>query len=358
MYLFDNVTQTTTQMGLSSVAMKAKHVILPFLSVCIMLANGSLLYVLLLRRRILVHTLMNYFIVALACSDFLVGCPTIPLLVAAERQVVTSSYACLGAMCLAVVQTCASSLLLVAVGVERYIAILRPLHYHRLINNRRAVIGIIFCCGLAAIIGFLPLTGWVAITTERNITRANVECRFPLVFTGAYVAFIFVGFHYFMIVVMGFLYGRIIIETSKQLTRSCAMQSSSSRIALAATPTTAVDLCSKCRQKRHNIRVFRILSLLVCCYIVAWIPVSIFYMLTYKGFTINTVHLEDLSSETPQWLYPASVSMAFSNSAVNPVLYGFLNRSIRRVWMESVIRPLCCIRKAKNHRLVNEMYLR
>jgi hypothetical protein len=38
----------------------------------------------------------------------------------------------------------------------------------------------------------------------------------------------------------------------------------------------------------------------------------------------------------PYWFYNLGITLAFGNSAVNPFLYGFGNRSVRKAWISFI----------------------
>ena len=380
-------------MGLPS-DIAVKHVIFPIVSVLIIVANGFLIHVLKSnsKRRSTPNSLhkgylTHYFIIALACSDFLVGLPTIPLLLVAERQLFHSGAACLAAMCLCVAQTSASCLLLIAVGVERYIAILKPLQYPCLVTKKRALLGIAACWAIGITIGGIPLMGWNVLDeikeSVKNMTDSHLSnwqhshddpdgnstlvdhthphpppaCRFPLVFSGGYIGALFCGFHLPLWIVMCFLYGKIMFGARRQGRLSCSMRGSAiTRTGPASNNNSPVLLntsthCQSCHCMK-NYKLFRVLSILVGYFILSWMPIAAYYAVLYKGFSVHLLTPLDIKeAPMPYWLYTVTVSLCYMNSAINPILYGFGNRSVRRAWTQTwVVRHvLACSRRIKTY---------
>lgn len=99
----------------------------------------------------------------------------------------------------------------------------------------------------------------------------------------------------------------------------------------------------------ENWRALRILTVLVGYFMFSWLPVVVWYSTLYRGFTIEDVRRMD--PVLPAWFYNVSITLAYGNSAVNPFLYGFGNRSIRRCLTQTVRRlfqcPLCGFRRSR-----------
>ena len=88
---------------------------------------------------------------------------------------------------------------------------------------------------------------------------------------------------------------------------------------------------------QENWRAMRILVVLVGYFLVSWLPVVFWYCTLFRGFWVESAR--DVDPLLPVWFYNISITLAYGNSAVNPFLYGFGNRSIRRCVMQ-IIRQL------------------
>lgn len=101
------------------------------------IGNGMVVIVFHKERRLRRRT--NYYIVALAIADFLVGLLGIPFAILASVGLPTNLHACLFTVSLLVVLCTISIFCLVAVSVDRYWAILHPLAYSRNVRTKTAI---------------------------------------------------------------------------------------------------------------------------------------------------------------------------------------------------------------------------
>jgi len=79
---------------------------------------------------------------------------------------------------------------------------------------------------------------------------------------------------------------------------------------------------------QENWRAMRVLVVLVGYFLVSWLPVVVWYCTLFRGFWVENAR--DVDPLLPVWFYNISITLAYGNSAVNPFLYGFGNRSVRR----------------------------
>ena len=78
----------------------------------------------------------------------------------------------------------------------------------------------------------------------------------------------------------------------------------------------------------------RVLVVVVGYFLVSWLPVVVWYCTLFRGFSVESAR--DVDPLLPVWFYNVSITLAYGNSAVNPFLYGFGNRSIRRCVLLSI----------------------
>lgn len=123
----------------------------------------------------------NLFILSLAISDLLVGL-TIPYHLAFYLDVTLglSKALCMMKFFFNIVACCVSIWNLIAIAVDRYIAIVYPLHYSRWITKRKAVIVIMFGWISGTVMGAIPLF-W-------NHFDGSTECEFDEVLPPWYMA--------------------------------------------------------------------------------------------------------------------------------------------------------------------------
>ena len=352
-----------------------KHVCLPVISLLSVVGNGMLIFITVRYKHL--RTVTNFFIISLALSDLLMGLVFLPLLVAVEEGVLGNrSGVCLIVMCLGVAQVLASCLTLMAIAVERYIAIRRPLKHHSLMTSKNALLIILFCWSYAFVVGCLPLLGWNALPeqTSWNLVRGlfsngpgngNVSsnqttdddqralaenrtqiCRYQTVISGSFAAFMYPGHFVCLWVVMFILYGQIYMRTRKHSSLGGNMYN------VRRWSESMRSHTHNSRRARENWRAMRILAIVVGYFLFSWLPVVIWYGDLYRGYTIE--YAQNSKPTLPYWFYNIGITLAFGNSAVNPFLYGFGCRSVRKVWLRMLrcnAQPIT--HSANSHRKVN-----
>ena len=311
-----------------------KHITLPILAIMMISGNGILIFVTLRNKSL--RTVTNYFIVSLALSDLLMGCPVLPLLVAAEEGLLGHSpLTCLVVFCMAITQVLVSCLVLMSIAVERYIAIVRPLWHHTMLGTRNAIVIIAMCWIYALFVGSLPLFGWNAVrfyddvdadSDPNGTTRGDTfQCRYHTVITGSYAAFMYPGHFVLLWVCLIILYGQIYIRSRD---RGSKDNSNVRRLSSLSLRPVGVPL----RRAKENWRALRIIAVIVGYFLLSWMGMVIWYGFWFKGFTLE--HVVRANMPLPMWFYSISVTLAFGNSAVNPFIYGLGNRSVRRACLK------------------------
>uniref|UniRef100_A0A673I6J5 G-protein coupled receptors family 1 profile domain-containing protein n=1 Tax=Sinocyclocheilus rhinocerous TaxID=307959 RepID=A0A673I6J5_9TELE len=106
------------------------------------------------------QTVTNYFLVSLAVADICVGSLAIPCAIMTDLGIPRHNlYLCLLMLSVLIMLTQSSIFSLLAVAIERYIAIFMPFQYHRLMTPRNGVLVLCFTWTLAFLIGLVPLMG-------------------------------------------------------------------------------------------------------------------------------------------------------------------------------------------------------
>ncbi|XP_048063543.1 adenosine receptor A2b-like isoform X2 [Megalobrama amblycephala] len=164
------------------------------------------------------QTVTNYFLVSLAVADICVGSLAIPCAVMADLGIPRHNlYLCLLMLSVLIMLTQSSVFSLLAVAVERYVAIFMPFHYHRLMTPRNAVLVLCVTWTLAFLIGLVPLMGWHKPLPETGY------CIFVLVVDMTYMVY----FNFFAcvltpLVVMFLIYEQIFVTVKRQMRRIAA----------------------------------------------------------------------------------------------------------------------------------------
>uniref|UniRef100_A0A8C4R8H4 Adenosine receptor B1a n=1 Tax=Eptatretus burgeri TaxID=7764 RepID=A0A8C4R8H4_EPTBU len=269
------------------------------ISVLSIVGNG-LVCIAVMRTRHL-QTITNYFIVSLAVADICVGIVAIPSAILEEFGLPRHNFhLCVLMLSSIVVFTESSVLSLLAVAVERYLAIFSPLRYQALMTHRNALITILIAWIFSIVIGLVPTMGWHLPPPK------NGNCFFILVVNMSYnVNFIFFGCFLPPLLFMFFIYTHIFLEVRRQLRKIA----------------TEGDLTKK------EIKTATSLFLVLFIFCLCWLPLHI----------INIIFLHCPSCYMPFPLVSASIILSHINSAVNPIFYSFRMRSFRRAFLNIIL---------------------
>ncbi|XP_062236423.1 adenosine receptor A1-like [Platichthys flesus] len=176
---------------------------------------GNLLVCLAVTRNKKLRTVTNYFLVSLAVSDILVGLVAIPCAVLTDLGRPRHNLPlCLVLVSVLMVLTQSSILSLLAVAAERYMAILLPFQYQRMMSPRNAQWALLVTWGLGAISGTVPLMDWKRQPADSNY------CIFTCVVDMTYMVY----FNFFCcllvpLVAMIIIYAHIFLTVRRQLRR-------------------------------------------------------------------------------------------------------------------------------------------
>ncbi|XP_041457371.1 adenosine receptor A2a-like [Lytechinus variegatus] len=194
---------------MDDIAYTTCEIIIAALSV---IGNGLVLYIYTSNSRL--HTVTNYFIVSLAIADFLVGLLGVPFAILTNETLPHGSfYGCLIMLNFLLWLCGASTFSLIGVSLDRYIAISYPLRYNVFVTPLRAIVVIIVCWIMAAIVGFLPVVGWNKGEPEDG------KCFFIHIIHMDYMLFNAVMVIYIPLVVMVVIYAFIFRAVRKQVSQ-------------------------------------------------------------------------------------------------------------------------------------------
>lgn len=266
------------------------------------------------------RTPMNYLLVNLAISDMMLLLFFTPLFIfrgSFEHPTGTSG----DVLCtfitggtLAWSGGYTSAFFLVAIAIERYLAITRPHDIHKRITKERLkfIVGICW---------FLAL-GWNSIGFV--VQRYNEEEKFcmekwpfthsPKVYST--LSLITVGL--IPVITMFALYSRIVYTLWFQSTNN------------------SVDGFAKLAAIRNRKKVTKIVLTVSVVYTLCWLP----------ELCVYTTSAYDWSLVKDNIAYPAAVALVTVNSAVNPLIYCFHSGRFRR----NLIALICC-RRTRSHSL-------
>lgn len=293
----------------------------------------------------------NYFLVSLAVADILVGCLAIPFAITISIGLRSDFYGCLFLACFVLVLTQSSIFSLLAVAIDRYLAVKIPLRYKELVTGKRARKIITILWILSFIIGLIPFVGWnrrktsccgneshsaqtgnvsdttVAETSSRQ--SCHLECFFENVVDMSYmVYFNFFGCVLPPLLIMLGIYAKIFTVARKQLRQ----------IELKCSVSSGDNQHRGLLQR--EIRAAKLLSIIVGLFALCWLPVHI----------LNCLTLFYRELEKPSFVMNIAILLSHANSAINPIIYAYRIREFRVTFRRILKRHFFCRR--------DDLYLR
>lgn len=272
------------------------------------------------------QTPTNYFLVSLAAADVAVGLFAIPFAITISLGFCTDFHSCLFLACFVLVLTQSSIFSLLAVAVDRYLAIRVPLRYKSVVTGTRArgVIAVLWV--LAFGIGLTPFLGWNSKDSATNCTESwdgttnesccLVKCLFENVIPMSYmVYFNFFGCVLPPLLLMLMIYIKIFTVACRQLQRTELMDQSRTTL-------------------QREIHAAKSLAMIVGIFALCWLPVH----------AINCVSLFQpaRANDKPKWAMNTAILLSHANSVVNPIVYAYRNRDFRYTFHKIISRYVLC----------------
>ncbi|XP_068188006.1 adenosine receptor A2b [Antennarius striatus] len=286
----------------------------------------------------------NYFLVSLAVADILVGCLAIPFAIIISLGIRLDFYGCLFLACFVLVLTQSSIFSLLAIAIDRYLAVKIPLRYNQLMTGKtaREIIAILWI--LSFVIGLIPFFGWNLKypscvnstsggdnTTGADLTEGpraggdslhgcKLKCFFESVVDMEYMVY----FNFFVCVltpllIMLGIYLKIFTVARKQLRQielKCVGNGESQNHSLL----------------QKEIRAAKSLSIIVGLFAVCWLPVHI----------LNCLTLFYGQLKKPEIVMYVAIILSHANSAVNPIIYAYRIQDFRNTFRKILAQNFLC----------------
>uniref|UniRef100_A0A3Q3W6G4 Histamine H2 receptor n=1 Tax=Mola mola TaxID=94237 RepID=A0A3Q3W6G4_MOLML len=273
--------------------------------------------------------LTNCFIISLAVTDLLLGLLVLPfsaILQLSDKWPFGPGF-CNFYISMDVMLCTASILTLLVISVDRYLAVTMPLRYASLVLPWRVAVAMGSVWTVSMFVSFLPIQmGWNTVNgTVQNQGPGDPErkCRFEL--NRPYVLATSILIFYLPLTVMCWTYLQILRIARTQAKRIISTRptwiTSYNCRNNPSTTTTLVSSVSAVALRKHKATVT--LAAVIGAFVVCWLPY--FILLTMLG-------LKEHPDATTVPEYPIVLWMGYSNSALNPILYGALNRDFRSAY--------------------------
>ncbi|CAL8364132.1 unnamed protein product [Lota lota] len=298
----------------------------------------------------------NYFLVSLAVADILVGCLAIPFAITISMGINLDFYGCLFLACFVLVLTQSSIFSLLAIAIDRYLAVKISLRYKELMTGKRARVIIAILWILSFVIGLIPFLEWnlkkSSCSNLGNLTKSDgttaamsgagvpsgllksceLECLFESVVDMHYMVY----FNFFVCVLLPLLimlgiYLKIFTVARKQMRK----------IELKCVGNGDSHQHHRTLLQRE-IRAAKSLSIIMGLFAVCWLPVHV----------LNCLKLFYPGLERPPIVMYVAILLSHANSAVNPVIYAYRIQDFRNTFRKILARHFLC-RKEELYRSSN-----
>ena len=272
----------------------------------VFVGNCLTLLVMLLNRRM--RTIPNMFVASLAVSDLLLGLNIGPLSIAA---LLTSHWPFNNTTCqfqgyLAIALGMASIQTLVLMAVNRYYRIVKPTKYCHYYTKKKTLLMIL-------VTWFYSICAPLIYANKMVFHASKFICFIPTknsVFLAYIIILLYIGIPTCVII---YCYFRIFTTVRHH----------NGNFHHPGNPISTVNV--------EEVKVARTILVIVVFFNLCWIPI----------FTIDFV-----DTIFQRWIFPREAYMAYTflatiSSALNPVIYGVLNKSFRKNYLK-VLRCRCC----------------
>ncbi|XP_043087685.1 neuropeptide FF receptor 1 like 3 [Puntigrus tetrazona] len=308
-----------------------------FIFLLCLMGNGLVCAIVLRNRHM--RTVTNIFILNLAVSDLLVGIFCIPTTLV--DNLITgwpfSNMICKLSGLVQGTSVCSSVFTLVAIAVDRFRCIVYPFKPKLTLFVAKVSIGVIWVLALA-----IMFPSVVMLTVEREKGHSVVHSdnsTSPLYscyetwpdpeMRKVYTTVLFVHVYVIPLLLIMLLYGRI------------GAKLYGTAILASGEPPDAPG-CGRCPASQRKTRVIKMLIVVALLFMLSWLPLWTLMLLTDYARP-NEDNLELLTS----YVFPLSHWLAFSNSSVNPIIYGYFNENFKRGFQAACQRRACCWARKK-----------
>ncbi|XP_047426076.1 neuropeptide FF receptor 2 [Mugil cephalus] len=304
-----------------------------------MVGNGVVCFIVLRSKNM--RSVTNLFILNLAISDLLVGIFCMPTTLV--DNIITGwpfgSVVCKLSGMVQGISVSASVFTLVAIAVDRFRCIVYPFKQKLTITTSKLIIVIIWVLAVSIM---CPSGVMLQVTKEQSVrivlgrdndTRPFYWCRenWPTqemrkIYTTVLFANIYLA-PLSLIVVMYARIGFTLFKTSIPPVGGAPGEGSgNNKLSMEGRHTIS-------RKKKRVIMMLLIVALL---FILSWLPLWALMMLSdYASLTEHQYRVINI------YVYPLAHWLAFFNSSVNPIIYGFFNENFRRGFQAAFKFQLC-----------------
>ncbi|XP_046545111.1 adenosine receptor A3-like [Haliotis rubra] len=251
------------------------------------------------------QTTTNCFIASLALADLFVGIVVAPCAALSFLNLSMDFYACVFINSVIILFTQVSIFGLLAVAIERFVAIKHPFLYQRVMTIPRAIMALVVTWIFAILIGLVPMFGW-------NLGQTGYKtCGFTDVIDMNYmVYFNFFGFVITPLIIVMLIYIYIFIIVKRQMRQIAALE-------------VAAEGKKKNKKFMKEIKAAKSLAMVIGLFAICWLPVHICNTLTL---------ICGMECSVPYEFLLAAIVLSHANSVLNPFLYAYGNTQYKNAF--------------------------
>ncbi|XP_024130497.1 adenosine A2a receptor a [Oryzias melastigma] len=265
------------------------------------------------------QSITNFFVVSLAVADIAVGVLAIPFAIVISTGFCSNFYGCLFIACFVLVLTQNSIFSLLAIAIDRYIAIKIPLRYNSLVTSQRARGIIAICWALSIAIGLTPMMGWHKLPKSANGTCPSglMHCLFEDVVDMEYMVY----FNFFACVLIP-----LVLMLAIYL---CIFMAARHQLKLMEVKALHGEKSRSTLQK--EVQAAKSLAIIVGLFAVCWLPLHIINCFTLFCPRCHRPHLAILY---------VAIILSHANSVINPFIYAYRIREFRKTFRKIIRRHI------------------
>ncbi|XP_071948847.1 adenosine receptor A1-like [Antedon mediterranea] len=245
------------------------------------------------------QTVSNTLVTCLAVIDVGIA-SSYPIQCLVDLKKLSDNPECIAFMCIIMCLSVAHTYFTLALSIERYITISKPLKCCTIITERRCYIAIAIISVVSLVIGILP----VMMPLFGNTESLETDCRLATVFINGYTAWVFANWVMPLPAII-FLYIRVFILVKRHVKRIQASE--------AASHLGAQNSGFKLKREA---KTALLLLFMVAYFIVVRIPFILVVAVTDPSESVMA--------------YIITHFFAYSTSAVSPFIFGFGNKDYRK----------------------------
>ncbi|XP_023668124.2 neuropeptide FF receptor 1 like 2 [Paramormyrops kingsleyae] len=319
----------------------AASFIFAYLFIFLLCMLGNILVCLIVLRDHRMRTVTNLFILNLAVSDLLVGIFCIPTTLV--DNLITgwpfTNMVCKMSGLIQGTSVSASVFTLVAIAVDRFRCIVYPFQPKITLLVAKATIAMIW---VLAVVIMCPSAAMLTVQRVENhymVHEENYNRTYPLYtcyenwpepgMRRVYTMVLFGHIYLVPLMLITLMYSRIGVKLYTSSVLTCA-EPRDMVSARASTPEGRPV-------SQRKIRVIKMLIVVALLFMLSWLPLWTLMLLTdYGGLEGDQLEL------ITGYIFPFAHWLAFSNSSVNPIIYGYYNENFKRGFQVFCQPHSCC----------------